>query len=118
MMGDFHLSMNLFAAGDKCSILTSSALDHVWLHILFWSFRVVAIQTDVARKDQPVLAGVVAMYIVTGDARIFAAIHNHIAGVPIDVAVSPIQIGIVRLRKIDLEIMKQVVTGDEVVWVR
>ena len=53
-----------------------------------------AIQADLARQDQPVLAGAVTMHIVTAQARIFAAVHDHIASVPVDVSVPPIKIAI------------------------
>ena len=77
-----------------------------------------AIKADRAREYQAMFGGGIVVNLVTTDAGDIAAMQDYVARVAQDMAVSRIQIAVIRPGEIDLEIREQIVTRLEVIGVR
>src|SRR5262245_6923537 len=73
------------------------------------------ILADLVPQRTPVLLGGLAVNLVAAQARRVGPFQNHLAYIAVHMAVAGVQILVIRQREVDLIILKQVVTGDELV---
>src|ERR1700722_2240157 len=82
------------------------------------TFRVMTIETDRSAEHEAMPGRRMIVNLVTTDTGNIASVRNNIAGVAQDVAIAGIQVDIIRLREINMEILKQVIARHEVVGIR
>jgi len=74
-----------------------------------------AIEANLLTQRAPMLLGRLPVHLVACQTRRLRSIHNHVANIAIDVAVSGIETRIVRQRKLHLIILKEIVAGHELI---
>src|SRR5215471_11180945 len=100
------------------SVLTQRARDFISLAALYWAFCIMTVITDSCPWRAPVFVACVLVNIVTTNAgRKVGAIECHFANIFQNVSIARVEAFIIRLRKINYIVLKQIVADDKVVRV-
>ena len=77
-----------------------------------------AFRADRDAQDAPVPERGITVDLMAVEAGYrFVSLEDHIADIPIDMSIAGVQIRIVGFRKVNLEILEEIISGDEIIGI-